>query len=422
MKRTMLWMLLLILTLVPAARAAQIPYLSEYDSMFSGIKEELEACAVDLHQTASFDGASITVDQICLSEDYILVFYTARSDKALSLNGDAGDPERWRILWTTPSFRATAPGERPDLGSPYVEDAFMPDECTIRGCVLVELTKPLSSFDQITLTAGGFPSVRRDAEPFPFQWKLTVDPALLAGTRYETNASGEIHTPTGGEWKVEVQSVSFSPMGNRINLKTASSNGASVELAVLDDQGNYLTVLGRSGILSMDATPENPFVDEYPIPFLGGEGSKKLTLIPYDYVELDMADYDPDKPAALLPLDAALPAHAEFPDGTAIFIDQVHVDATGGSVTWRPGTYGQFDFRLCDASGRRLNLGRYVDSHYDYATGATVESWEWKSGFKDGAVQAADEATIARGTHLGISMGRHRLVSLPDQAIEIDLG
>ena len=90
MKRAMLWMLLLTLWLVPAARAAQIPYLSEYDSMFSGVKEELEACAVDLHQTATFSGAEITVDQICLSEDYILVFYTARNDKALSLPGEGG--------------------------------------------------------------------------------------------------------------------------------------------------------------------------------------------------------------------------------------------------------------------------------------------------------------------------------------------
>ena len=32
----------------------------------------------------------------------------------------------------------------------------MPDERTIRGCALVELTKPLSNFDQITLSARGF--------------------------------------------------------------------------------------------------------------------------------------------------------------------------------------------------------------------------------------------------------------------------
>jgi len=425
MKRAMLWMLLLTLWLVPAARAAQIPYLSEYDSMFSGVKDELEACAVDLHQTASFGGAEITVDQICLSEDYILVFYTARNDKALSLPGEAGDPERWRILWATPAFFATAPGgPRLGLGSGSAEEAFMPDECTIRGSALVELTKPLSSFDQITLSARGFAGVGDDSIDEPFQWKLAVNPALLAGTWYKTSASGEVRTPTGGAWTVEVQSVSFSPMGNRINLKTASSNGGPVQLAILDDHGNYLTVQKHSGTMSMDATPENPFANEYFIPFLGGEGSKALTLVPYDYAERGETEYDPDKPAALLPLDAALPARVELPDGAAIFIDAMHFDAARGSVAWRTVTLtnGLFDFKLCDDNGQNLELGRYTDSGYDYGTGAEIDRWEWMSQFKDGGVRAVDEATIAKGTHLGIFLSRDRLIPLPDQATEIDLG
>jgi hypothetical protein len=281
MKRAIFLMLLLTLWLVPAAVAAQIPYLSEYDSMFSGVKEELEACAVDLHQAASCGGASITVDQICLSEDYILVFYTARSDKALSLNGEAGDPERWRYLWAAPAFFATAPGgPRLNLGHGFSKEAFMPDERTIRGCALVELTEPLSSFDQITLSARGFAGAGDDSIDEPFPWELPVDSALLAGAWYETNVSGEVRIPTGGEWKVEVQSVSFSLMGNRVNLKTASSTGGPVKLAILDDHGNYLTVQEHSGTMSMDATPENPFVDEYPIPFLGGGGIEKADADP----------------------------------------------------------------------------------------------------------------------------------------------
>ena len=64
--------------------------------------------------------------------------------------------------------------------------------------------------------------------------------------------------PTGGAWTVEVESVSFSPMGNRVNLKTASSTGGPVQLAILDDQGNCLTAQDSGGSMSMDATPENP--------------------------------------------------------------------------------------------------------------------------------------------------------------------
>jgi hypothetical protein len=299
----------------------------------------------------------------------------------------------------------------------------MPDERTIRGCALVELTKPLSSFDQITLSALGFAVASGQADE-RFQWKMAVDPALLAGTRYETNALGEVHTPTGGEWKVEAQSVSFSPMGNRIKLKTASSTGGPVHLAVLDEKGNCLTVQDFGGNMSMDATPENPFVDEYFLFFLGGEGSKKLTLLPYDYAERGETEYDPDKPAALLPLDAALPARVEFADGTAIFIDEMHFDATGGSVAWRPAslTDGLLDFKLCDDNGRSLDLGRYTDGGYDYATGVKIESWEWASEFRDGVVRAVDEATIAKGTHLGVFLSRERLIPLPDQAIEINLG
>lgn len=425
MKRAMLWMLLLVLCLAPTARAVQIPYLAKYDSMFSGVKEELEACAVDLHQTASFDGAEITIDQLCLSEDYILVFFTARSDKALSLPGEAGDPERWRIRWGAPVFFATPPdGSRLRLGSGFVTEAFMPDERTIRGCARIELEKPLSRFDQITLGALGFAGEGDDPADTPFQWKLTVDPALFAGTRYATNASGQVSTPANGEWKVEVQSVSFSPMGNRVNLKTAASNGGQVRLAILDDSGNFLLVQNYGGRISMDATPENPFVDEYPIPFLGGEGSKKLTLIPYYHVDRDEASYDPDKPVALLPLDEALPARVELIDGAAIFIDAMRFDTTGGSVAWRPAglTDGLFDFKLCDAKGQEIKLDRCVDDGYDYKTRAKIESWTWMSQYKDGEMRAVDEAIIAEGMRLGVFLSLDRLIPLPDQAIRIDLG
>jgi hypothetical protein len=140
MKRAVLWMLLLTLWLVPAARAAQIPYLSEVDSAYSSVKDVLEACAVDLHQTASCGGASITIDQLCLSEDYILVFFTARSDKALSLPDEAGDPESWRYRWAAPTFFAIPPdGSHLRLGSGFVKEAFMPDERTIRGCARIEI-------------------------------------------------------------------------------------------------------------------------------------------------------------------------------------------------------------------------------------------------------------------------------------------
>lgn len=425
MKRAMLWMLLLVLCLAPAARAAQIPYLSEYDSAFSSVMDELEACAIDLHQTASVGGAEITIDQLCLSEDYILVFFTARNGKSLSLPGEAGDPERWRCKWAAPTFFATPPGgSRLRLGHGFAKEAFMPDERTIRGCARIELEKPLSGFDKITLNALGFAGAGDDPADAPFQWKLTVDSALLAGTRYKASASGEVRTPTGGEWKVEVESVSFSPMGNRVNLKTASSNGAPVQLAVLDEKGNCLMVQGHSGTMNLDATPENPFVDEYCLPFLGGKGSKKLTLIPYYHDERDEAVYDPERPVALLPLDEAMPARVELMNGAAIYIDWMRFDTTGGSVVWRPAglTDGLFNFKLCDASGRDLDLGRYVDGGYGYKTNAEIESWEWMSEFKDGVVQAVDEATIAKGTHLGIFLSRSRPVFLADQAIEVDLG
>ena len=300
----------------------------------------------------------------------------------------------------------------------------MPDERTIRGSALVELTEPLSSFDQITLSARGFAGAGDDSIDEPFPWELPVDPALLAGARYETSASGEIRTPTGGAWTVEVESVSFSPMGNRINLKTASSAGGPVQLAILGDSGNDLPVQDHGGSMSMDATPENPFVDEYCLPFLGGEGSKKLTLIPYYHTERDEAGYDPEKPVALLPLNVRLPARVELMDGAAIYIDAMRFDTTGGSVAWRPAslTDGLFSFDLCDAEGRDIELDRYADGGYDYATGAKIESWTWMSQFRDGVMQEVDGATIARGTHLGVFLSRERLVSLPDQAIEVNLG
>jgi hypothetical protein len=249
----------------------------------------------------------------------------------------------------------------------------------------------------------GFAGAGGNTADAPFQWKLAVDPALFAGTRYETSASGDVRTPTGVEWKVEAQSVSFSPMGNRVNLKTASSSGAPVNLAVLDEKGNYLMVQDHGGTMNLDTTPENPFVDEYCIPFMGGEGSKKLTLVPYYYPEPDERDEAPeeapDEPAALLPLTAPLPARVELADGVAIIIDAMHFDVAGGSVAWRLAslTDGLFDFKLCDADGRALDLGRYAEGHYDYATGAKIEFWIWMSQFRDGAMRPIDEPRLRRG-------------------------
>jgi hypothetical protein len=152
-----------------------------------------------------------------------------------------------------------------------------------------------------------------------------------------------------------------------------------------------------------------------------GGGSKKLTLIPFYHEDRDEASDNPDKPVALIPLGEALPARVELMDGAAIFIDGMRFDTGGGFVAWRPAslTDGLLDFKLCDATGNSIGLNSYADDSYDYATCAEIDRWEWMSEFKDGVAQAVDEATIAKGTHLGVFLSRERLVPLPDQAIEI---
>lgn len=312
--------------------------------------------------TATDQGITVTVENLAVDDNYINVFYTAKSDTPIQLLGDESDLEQWRINWTAPHFWIKEDGRYIEPPAQNEVEAYLEDEYTIKGMQRFAVMETLE--DQMNLELYTNEIFGKEG-----QWHIPISVDKSSVAVESLTVTPEIKAKVTSGWNGErkhnitIEKVSISPFGNQIVISERTDSPFS--FALRDEKGQYLTVIPAAtygGSFLIKAT--NSFE------FIGGRTDmKELTLIPIvtgsdddglpapELVTKDIGSYPIPMPES--ELGGFIMNSLEITPQKAVATFQ-QVGAVGISYP---------NLMLLDENGENLNYTAYHDDSYNRETG-----------------------------------------------------
>lgn len=194
--------------------------------------------------TVTNQGIKVTLDNIAVDNNYIVIFYTINSEQPIKLKGDDESPEKWRLSWTAPYFWFKENGRYIEPPAQGEVEAYLEDEYTLKGMQRFAVMDTLEDTLNLELyTEEIFDTLG--------QWHIavSVDKSTVAAESLTVNP--HIKATVTSDWKGErshnitVEKVSISPFGNQLVL-SERADSPFTQFALRDENGNYLTVVPTS--------------------------------------------------------------------------------------------------------------------------------------------------------------------------------
>lgn len=342
-------------------------------------------------------GITLTVDNIAVSDNYINVFYTVKSEAPIVLRGDDTSPESWRAAWTAPYFWFKADGTYIEPPAQGEVEAYLTDEHTLTGmqrfAVMAQLpvTFDLELYTEELLNQTGDWHIAMGVDKSAVSIEtLTAAPAQKA----KVSIGGTTH-------KITVEKVSISPFGSQLVLRERSGNPFS-NFLLRDDKGNYLPVISEGLMGNSLMALSNSFE------FMGGSlDMKSITMIPYD-------DGGAAAGEDVVAMDQAEGAKLATNPLGGFEINTVSLSKEDGTITITATPYGavpmhEFSPSLADRDGEYLSYITNQETRYDRENGTLTFV-----GWLDPEMTDSDYGKIA-----GLRYFTNTMKLMEDQAVTI---
>jgi hypothetical protein len=333
---------------------------------------EYEKYNAEVGISCESNGITLTLDNIAVDDNYINIFYTINSKSPIQLQGEDGDPLKWRLQWTAPVFWYKADGHYIEPAAQVDQDAYLVDQYTMKGMHRFALLDQLKDNFDLEIYTNSI----LDAEG---QWHIavnvdktnvavetnTVMPNIKATvtTRWDNNISAH---------KITVKKVSLSPFGNQIVLSERGENIFD-QFVLRDDQGNYLPIIPAaiqsSSIFKIDNSFE--FITK-------SHPTKSITLIPI------MSDGHSE--LKFFTLKNKLPAELPVNNFGSYILEDLQIDSKKMvAVLYQNGPVPIItpDLIPSDSSGKLLRYAKYSDQEYDRKTGLITLTYYWTENITD---------------------------------------
>jgi hypothetical protein len=311
-------------------------------------------------------GITLTVDNIAMDDNYILVFYTLHQDKPIKLLGESGDPEQWRFNWTAPYFWFNENGRYLEPPAQGEVEAYLEDACTLKGMQRFAVMKTLS--DTVNLEIYTEEIFGKQG-----QWHiaLSVDKSTVAAKSLTVtpNLQARVTTDWNRKYKhdITIEKVAVSPFGSQIVIGERGNNPFS-QFALRDENGHYLTVIPAAvsggSLFNFLLKFHNSFE------FIGGStGMRELTLIPI----VSGADDDNLPPPKLQTVDiGTYPVRMPVSELGGFVLDSLDISTEKAVATLHQEGAVQImspTLWLLDENGQRLDFAAFEDTDYNRETG-----------------------------------------------------
>lgn len=308
-------------------------------------------------------GITLTVDNIAMDDNYILVFYTLHKDKPIKLLGDPEDPEQWRLNWTAPYFWFKENGRYIQPPAQGEVEAYLQDESTLKGMQRFAVMDTLP--DQLNLEI-----YTEEIFGCQGQWHvaLSVDKSAVAAESLNVAPGLKARVTSGWNRQyvhnITIEKVSVSPFGSQIVISERGDN-PFFQFVLRDEKGRYLTMIpGATSGGNLFWKSINSFE------FAGGSTEmKELTLVPI----VSGSDDDNLPPPKVEAVDiGTYPVRMPVSELGGFVLDSLEITGEKAVATCHQEGAVQImtpTLWLQDENARNLDFAAYQDSNYNRETG-----------------------------------------------------
>lgn len=301
--------------------------------------------------TVTDQGISLTLDNITFDDNYITVFYTAKSDTGFTYPDHLKDDRSpWREKWMGAYFDFKTNGQEIQSVAQVNTDNYFVDDYTMKGMQQFALVEDYPDTINLEIST-------RDIAYQEGNWsfQLSVDKSVPS---QETISAEPNQTLKAEGNRVTIKRFSITPTGALLVV-----DGEMYDFAVQDDQGRYLTVVPEA----VGAGGPNAYK------ILGADlNTKSVTIIPLkfstdplDMVSVSIADFasDPDN----------------HPEGVSGYeqVEAIEQAEDHITVTFRPQGLRMIadpQFDLLDQDGNSVYLGEESYMDFQYQSDGTVQT------------------------------------------------
>lgn len=411
---------------------APIPFFDEYASQvlsgpdaISGITGAADAVWTEDEWRSEDERWQVTytLQNVALTDDVLAAFFILRSERPLVF--DAGQ-EQHGFDWAVPWLNWRMGGEHLETVALVHREGHPLDANTLSCMVVYSLAQPLPENATLVLGAPFSEQENRfmDEQGIHIQFDRSAEKDPTQGYRPMVQKAEPIEI-WGGEKAVDfdfmVERVAFTPFGNRVllNFTSRSERDSSFDLAILDDEGRSLPIFSKTGTGNSLASKEHPQQVRNEVWFMGGEGSRQLTLVPIQWKSFD--NYADVIRQTVVPL-GQLPCELNLDNGGKLRVERCDISGDGFLVSYVPqGLTGHLAFDLAGTDGKTTGFNFVSYDAVNLPKGFLQKGGYWSQEYKGRIVSrvTAEEIQKAKGLLVEYRMGEQEM--LTRHAIQIPL-